>query len=103
MLSKVLDTHKGDSNQKTKSPGIRAGEPPANHSLRTMRNTVNSFRDRWDYFFQKKTNPKKPKLEVIEDELRSDEESEGGLKIEARKCRRGGLQVQVTRLEKVCR
>lgn len=68
-----------------------------------MRNTVNSFRDRWDYFFPKKPNPKKPKLDVLEDELRSDEESEGGVKIEARKYRRGGLQVQVRRLEKVCR
>lgn len=99
-----MDTHKGDSSRKTNSPRIRAGGPPASHSLSTMRNTVNSFRDRLDYFSQKnpktnkKTQTKNPKSQKSQawyyrNELRSDKENEEGVKIEARKYRRGGLQV----------
>lgn len=63
-----MGTRKGDCSQKTNSPRIRAGEPPENHSQNTMRNTVNSLRDRWDYFFSQKKK-EKDKLVVIEDKL----------------------------------
>lgn len=64
-----MGTHKGDCSQKTNSPRIGAGEPPENHSQNTMRNTVNSLRDRWDYFFSEKKKKEKDKLVVIEDKL----------------------------------